>query len=235
MLKEGVKKIPIYGTMLDKLGFIWLKRDWALDKEQIARKVKKLVDDGQPLWLVLFPEGITMNTKSKEKSQEFSVKESRPLLNHTLLPRSRGLEAVLENIKDTNPEIIDVTMGFESYSGEVPTWEMGYERNVDHLIPNAKKLFSGMSGDVVMSVEKFTYKDILESPLGVQGWLDERWKLKDEFLDKLAKGIRPTDAQSERSPRGSIKRLLILLSFDAMLLAVTISGVRALTLKMTTV
>jgi hypothetical protein len=77
---------------------------------------------------VAISEGTTMNTKQAAASREFAKGTGRPdNLQHTLLPRSKGLQALIEAMlkEGKNPEIVDVTLVYDGYSGEVPTWEMG--------------------------------------------------------------------------------------------------------------
>jgi 1-acyl-sn-glycerol-3-phosphate acyltransferase len=220
MLKEGIKRIPLYGWLLDNLDFLWMKREWESDRGAISKKIEKLCSDDEHLWLVMFPEGMTINTKSMGKSQEFARNANRPHLEMTLLPRDKGLTAVLDMTKHLNPEIIDVTMAFESFSGEIPTWEMGYERNNDHLIPNAKKLMAGMSGDVFMDVQIFETADVLNHPEGVQGWLDERWVRKDTFLKHFARDESfpiEKDQVEIKIPQGSLNRLCLITMADLMI------------------
>jgi hypothetical protein len=75
-------------------------------------------------------------------------------------------------------------MAFEGYSGEVPSWEMGYERNADHGIPNVKKMFFGMDvGECFIDVRRFAE---LPDANALEPWLDERWARKDRMLKRFA-------------------------------------------------
>jgi lysocardiolipin and lysophospholipid acyltransferase len=221
MLKEGIRKVPLFGWLLDNLDFLWMKRNWESDRSSIQATIEKLCSDNEHLWLVIFPEGMTINTKSLEKSHEFATIENRPHLDMTLLPRDKGLAAVLDYTKHLNPEIVDITMAFESFSGEIPTWEMGYERNVDHLVPNAKKLMAGMAGDVFIDIQTFSIEDIAQHPDGLRGWLDDRWIRKDHFLKHFAKHEEfPLDnAQKEiKMVQGSFGRLAFIAFCDVLVL-----------------
>jgi lysocardiolipin and lysophospholipid acyltransferase len=221
MLKEGIKKVPLFGWLLDNLDFIWMKRDWDSDRNSIKKMIERLLNDGEHLWIIIFPEGMTVNTQSMAKSHEFARNENRPTLDLTLLPREKGFSAMLEAMKHLDPEIVDVTLAFESFSGEIPTWEMGYERNNDHLVPNAKKLMAGMSGDVFIDVRTFSTKDVLTHPGGVKAWLDERWVRKDQFLKHFVKNEAfPRDHThfEVKIPQGSFSRLGAIALCDAALI-----------------
>ena len=217
MLKEGVRQIPLYGWLLHQLDFLWMKRNWEEDRTAIDSTLKRLCGDQEHLWLVMFPEGMTINTKSVGKSHDFAKAEARPKLDLTLLPRDKGLTAVLEATKHLNPEIVDVTMAFESFSGEIPTWEMGYERNTDHLVPNVKKLFAGMSGDVYIDLETFDAQTVMTHPSGIRGWLDERWVRKDAYLKHFVKNesFPAEKTQYEiKVPQGSLSRFGVIMLCD---------------------
>jgi lysocardiolipin and lysophospholipid acyltransferase len=223
MLKEGVKHIPLFGWLLDRLDFLWMKRDWESDKSAIHQTIKKLCSDDEHLWLLMFPEGMTVNTKSRDKSQAFAKTENRPHLEMTLLPRDKGLSAVLQSTKHLHPEIVDVTLAFESFSGEIPTWEMGYERNKDHLIPNAKKIMAGMAGDVFMEIQTFHADEVIHYPGGIKKWLDDRWVRKDQYLKYFAENetFPIEDSQKEmKVAEGSLKRLGVILLCDAVIFTV---------------
>lgn len=57
--------------------------------------------------------------------QEFAKKNNRPTFDLLISPRVRGLEACLEGLRGAKPEILDCTISYQSYTGEIPTWDMG--------------------------------------------------------------------------------------------------------------
>lgn len=191
MLKDAIKHVPIMGWGCKLFGFVFLKRNWAEDQITIEKQVSDLIKDDLPLWLIIFPEGTTVNTKYLAKAHEFAKGTGRPdNLQHTLLPRSKGLEALIEVMQKhgKNPEIVDVTVVYDGYSGEIPTFEMGYERNIDKTIPNGRTLFSGEAGDITnMDIRHFDGQTVLKHPKGVQGWLDERFVRKNKIMEAFSK------------------------------------------------
>lgn len=120
-LKSSLRRIPIVGSACQLFGFIFMARKWATDKEPMARQLDEIAREnarvGEPMALLLFPEGtiVTANTrgiskKYAEKTQsEFALKIAvtcvsskrlrRPTISlhtvadfkHLLLPRSTGL------------------------------------------------------------------------------------------------------------------------------------------------
>jgi len=189
LLKEEVRHIPIIGWGCSVFEFIYLKRDWTVDKKRIEDSLKAFVRDEEPLWLFIFPEGSTVNTRTMEKCNNWARKTNppRPELNYTLLPRSRGLDHIMQVLHEEtgqDPELYDMTMTFDGYSGEVPTWEMGYKRNIDVKVPNFAKLFFGSSSRKChVESTKFSYKQVKqEHPETLERWLDERWVRKEKLL-----------------------------------------------------
>jgi len=193
MLKDDVRIIPIMGWGCSLFDFIFLKRNWDVDHKRIENSLKQFASDGEPVWIFLFPEGSTVNTRSLEKSRAWGAKSSpaRPDTSLTLLPRSRGFDHVCETLlkySKHEPEVFDLTMTFEGYSGEVPSWEMGYKRSVDVLIPNFYKiLFGTASRHCHIESTKFVYKQLKQQyPHGLESWLDERWVRKEKLLRGFA-------------------------------------------------
>lgn len=197
ILKEDIKKIRVFGDTIDRLEHIWMKRDWQADKENLNALTHKLAQDGEPLWFLIFPEGTTINQKSLLKSQEFARVEHRPDLELTLLPRVRGVEALLNALEDYDAQVLDITMTFESFSGEIPTWQMQYEREIDNRVPNMKKVLIGEGGDCFMDIEEFSLRDLKkDGNPSIQEWLDKRWQRKDRLLSEFASngtfpGVQP--------------------------------------------
>lgn len=102
-----------------------------------------------------------------------------------MLPRTSGLEIVLNAVKDVKPDIYDLTIAFPSYSGEIPTFDMGYDRKIDTDVPSMKSLLAGKSpGHVVIHARKFGFD---EAHNDLQTFLDTRWAEKDVRLDHFIK------------------------------------------------
>lgn len=193
MLKEGVARIPVIGWGCRLFQFIFLKRKWKEDEKIIENSLKRFCEDGEPLWIFLFPEGMTINSRSVEKSKAFArvSPRMRPELELTLLPRARGFQCVLELIEkysSQSPEIFDMTMSFDSYTGEVPTWDMGYTRNRDVLIPNHSTVLLGKcSSRCHLDSRKVSTEEVFSHKHGVEGWLDDAWMRKERLLRSFIK------------------------------------------------
>lgn len=186
ILKENLKYIPLIGYAMYLLEFLFLKRDWESDRANLQRRLRNFARDGVPVMLILFPEGTTVNTRAMEKSHNYSREKSRPHLDLVLLPRTTGFEACLKSLGAGNHTIYDVTMAFSGYTGEIPTYDMGYERAKDVNVPNAGKVLMGHKAEVHLDIRAIPSSEILEKYASVEQWLDERWARKDRLLKYFA-------------------------------------------------
>ncbi|KAH9257742.1 hypothetical protein BASA81_004208 [Batrachochytrium salamandrivorans] len=214
ILKESIRQVPIFGTMMHLLDFIWIKRNWDEDEESITTKLDLLTSDGeQPLWLFIFPEGMTVNVKSLEKSKSFASSQNRPQLDYTLLPRTKGVEGILNSLRG-DYDVYDLTMNFTGYSGEIPTWDMGYERNRDFIIPNVYKLFLGMEvGECHIDIVNLGMIKANEQAL--EQLLDSRWKRKDQLQHEFVQN-QCWESTSKRThlPTGNVFSVLVTISIQ---------------------
>ena len=65
---------------------------------------------------------------------------------------------------------VDATMAYSGYRGEVPAWDLGFERNDDVDLPNAAKLFKGAYGDHVrVHVNAYRASEIFEDDIRENG------------------------------------------------------------------
>lgn len=102
-----------------------------------------------------------------------------------LLPRTSGLQIILDAVKDVKPDIYDLTIAFPSYSGEVPTFDMGYDRKTDTAVPSMKSLLAGQApGSVSIHAQKFAFDDVTAD---LQGFLDARWQEKEQRMNHFIK------------------------------------------------
>lgn len=203
VLKAQLKHVPIFGWGMQMMDFIFLKRDMTKDRAKIQRQMTEFSLDKFPFWLVIFPEGTTVHKEYVDKSQAFAKRTNRPCLQHTLLPRSGGLKVLLQAVKDIQPDIYDLTMAFSTYSGEIPTYDMGYDRNTDTMVPSVKKLLAGQSpAKVHVHGERFTYDQVSGR---VEEWLDEQWVRKEQRLQEYIRAERLTTSKKEHKTAQTVQ------------------------------
>lgn len=177
VLKEQLKFVPIIGWGMRLFEFLFLKRSIDHDAKHIKAYMDSLIDDDFPFWLVIFPEGTTIHTEYVTKSRAFAEKTNRPKFNHVVLPRTAGLQVILDAVEKVQPDIYDLTLAFPSYSGEIPTFDMGYDRKIDTQVPSMKSLLAGKkTGPISIHSRRFSYADAKKD---LQGFLDTRWAEKD--------------------------------------------------------
>ncbi|RLN59685.1 hypothetical protein BBJ29_003648 [Phytophthora kernoviae] len=182
VLKDQLKYLPIIGWGMRLFQFLFLRRRIDEDEQHIKKYMDGLIQDDFPFWLVLFPEGTTIHQEYVTKSKAFGAREGRPKFERVLLPRTTGMQIILDAVADAKPDIYDLTLAFPSYSGEVPTYDMGYGRKIDTEVPSMKTLLAGTApaGRVALHSRKFSY-DEAASNLGA--FLDARWQEKEERLN----------------------------------------------------
>jgi 1-acyl-sn-glycerol-3-phosphate acyltransferase len=113
ILKESLKNIPIFGWGAQFYNFIFLSRKWEQDKDQFKSHLDSLNNASDPMWLLIFPEGTNLAKGTKEKSAEWAKKTGVQDMKHQLLPRSRGLQFCLQNLRTTTEWLYDCTIGYE--------------------------------------------------------------------------------------------------------------------------
>ena len=62
--------------------------------------------------MLLFAEGTRMTPAKHAASMEFAKKRGLPVLNHLLIPRTRGFIQCVQSLKGHFPVIYDVTVTF---------------------------------------------------------------------------------------------------------------------------
>ncbi len=200
-LKNELKRVPIVGWGMQMFEFLFLKRNIEQDCVHVRGKfretIKKalfnmvveymhsFIQDGFPLWIIIFPEGTTIHTEYVDKSHAFAEKSNRPKLDRVLLPRSTGLRIMMDALKagKVKPDIYDITMSYSSYSGEVPTYAMEYNRNIDKEIPSMKSLLAGQGPpEVHLHGKRYSFDQVYEN---VECFLDSRWKEKEQLMNEF--------------------------------------------------
>ncbi|KAL6718356.1 hypothetical protein ACLMJK_004445 [Lecanora helva] len=196
VLKESLKKIPVIGWGMQFSQFIFLKRKWEQDKPRMAAHLQKFNNPKDPMWLMMFPEGTNLADSTRDASKKWAEKNGINDMQHTLLPRSTGLQFILQELRNSVDYIYDCTIAYEGVSrGEF----------AQDIFTVGASYFGGRPPKSVnMFWRRFRIADIpLDNSTKFELWLRQRWMEKDKFIeDYLRTGRLPADTGSSKDSKG---------------------------------
>ncbi|WVQ78295.1 hypothetical protein IAT38_000380 [Cryptococcus sp. DSM 104549] len=131
LLKAALKNIPVVGWGMQFFNFIFMKRSWAADRNnltlaltQLGRKAHSTEESEtssllpskrrSPLWLLIFPEGTIISDEERVKSVKYAKREGVDDFVTMLHPRTTGLLFCLRTLLPEMPDLqlLDVTIGY---------------------------------------------------------------------------------------------------------------------------
>ncbi|KAL0095655.1 acyltransferase-domain-containing protein [Phycomyces blakesleeanus] len=174
VLKDSLKNLPIYGMGMQYFDFIFLRRKLADDKDTIQDNLKRSKKAGQPMWLLLFPEGTVISKKMRNRSEAYAKKNDLKDNQYTLLPRSTGLRLSTEALDDSVEWLYDMTLG---YSGVGPN-----DIPEDVYTIQGIFFFGKSPKKVHVHIRRFAVKTIPKEEEAYAKWVQERWVEKDELM-----------------------------------------------------
>jgi hypothetical protein len=156
--------------------FLFLARDRKKDIGHIDALLSYQAERGDPVTLVLFPEGTDLADTSVAKSDAFAAKNGLPKYQNVLHPKVAGWRQCLESLTREGSVAIDavydVTMGYEDY--------------VEGERPNELSLLNGRAPKkVFMHVRRHalgSLPDVVAEPEAIESWCRESFKRKEEML-----------------------------------------------------
>ncbi|CAD6592195.1 MAG: hypothetical protein ASARMPRED_006106 [Alectoria sarmentosa] len=200
VLKESLKRIPVIGWGMQFAQFIFLKRKWEQDKPRMAAHLQKFNDPKDPMWLMMFPEGTNLADSTREASKKWADKNGIEDMRHMLLPRSTGLQFILQELRQTVDYVYDCTIAYEG----VPRGEFAQD-----IFTVGASYFGGRPPKSVnMYWRRFRVSSIpLDDPKIFELWLRSRWIEKDKFIeDYLRTGRFPADQGASKNSKGETIR-----------------------------
>lgn len=184
VLKDAIKKIPIFGKQLSYVniipymvtgwgtqvaGFIFLTRKWHHDEQLLSNGLRYFNKSQYPLQLLLFPEGTDLSDYNKAKSQQFAKDNQLQVYQHVLQPRTKGFIKCIEELCKDNYlySIVDITV---AYVGTIPQ--------------NERDIAAGQwPSEIHFDVKMFSTHELpVHDEYQMEQWLQERWRLKEELL-----------------------------------------------------
>lgn len=177
VMKRVFQFVPIFGWGMKALDFIFIHRNWALDRLKFYRRIRRIADYGLPYNLLIFPEGTTMNPEAFVKSGRFAEDNGLTALKHCLLPRVTGLEAAVTALRggDNGLEgVLDLTVGFSGLTPDIVPEEFYGLRSI-YLDAHAPK-------QIHIHCSYIPIDHIPSEHEAFSAWVVDRFKIKDELM-----------------------------------------------------
>ncbi|KAI9338641.1 acyltransferase-domain-containing protein [Pilaira anomala] len=180
-VKDSVKYLPFFGWGMWLAGFIYVKRNWTEDQKRIHATFSTMKRLETPAWIINYVEGSRVTLKKLYEAQNFSRARGYPIMDHVLLPRTKGFVSCVNEFRGSHVNYVyDFTIAY---------------RHRDH-----KKLFNQAPSMVRIHVRslwpeydfhvhcrRFAIKDLPKDEEELGNWLRDRWAEKDHILDTLRK------------------------------------------------
>ncbi|GMI00375.1 hypothetical protein TrVE_jg12223 [Triparma verrucosa] len=210
LLKSSLLSIPVIGFGIQLFGYLPLSRS--------SSDLSLISSFNQPK-TIIFPEGTTLNSSTLKSSFPHASSRSStwfPLQTHLLYPRYKGLKTLTK----TTPSYTSTTIIYKGYSGEIPSYELGYDRLRDRVL--SFKILLCELPEVLGKVDEFFNGVVGYEEYGGnyyrerrRGWkvkfdevevggdfekvLDRDWKRKSHYID-----VNKAFVESGRDSEGNV-------------------------------
>lgn len=179
VLKDDLRRVPLFGVCMQLFAFMFLSRSWVNDESYIQKMIESLKWLEDSSVIQIYPEGTDLAKSSVERSQNFAKAHDLPVFSYVLNPRTTGLTAIKNMLgEDRIESIIDVTLGY-SYGpsnqrpNELSLLTGNQPRKVHFLIQEFPFNAAGSSTTVPSDDETFSQ------------WIHGRFALKEQLLSRF--------------------------------------------------
>lgn len=103
LTKYENRYVPLVGWVFWLSEFIFLRRNWAKDKQVLESNLKALTEHPFPVQLSVFAEGTRFTQEKRQASLEYCTKNGlQNELKHHLYPRTKGLAFILKYLRQNS-------------------------------------------------------------------------------------------------------------------------------------
>ncbi|XP_070578991.1 lysocardiolipin acyltransferase 1-like [Ptychodera flava] len=168
MLKIGLKNIPGGGWAMQAGHFIFIHRNWELDKQILTDVLDYFSAIRHPTQILIFPEGTDLSDNNKMKSADFAKKNGLQVYEYVLHPRTTGFIFLVEKLRKQSmlDAVHDITIG---YPKNIP------QNELDILKGNFPR-------EIHFHIKRHPVVTLPISEEGLQNWCKQKWKEKEELL-----------------------------------------------------
>ena len=115
VVKKSISFIPLFGSFGNHSKSIFIQRERSEAEKVLSDHSCRSQTKNRSI--LVFPEGATMSPNSKQRSDEYSLKNNLPIFKNVLLPRKTGFDIIKDNgsfdnignitIRYADPELIN--------------------------------------------------------------------------------------------------------------------------------
>ncbi|KAI8380308.1 acyltransferase-domain-containing protein [Blakeslea trispora] len=180
-VKDSIKYLPFFGWGMWLASFIFVKRAWTQDQRKIQSTFSTIKRLQTPAWIINYVEGSRITLKKLYDSQNFARERNYRVLDHLLLPRTKGFVCCVNEFRGSHIKYVyDFTIAYRHRKHpkrfvQAPTM---VRIHLHSLWPDY---------EFHVHCRRFAIEDLPTDEEELSDWLRERWAEKDVILDTLRK------------------------------------------------
>jgi len=189
VVKDTLRKLPCAGWAIDAFNWLFLSRNWDIDKKQIVWTCKAYVDDEYPVQMFIYPEGTDYTPAKAAKSTEFAQKNGLPVFKYVLTPRVKGFLTVAQTLRPSIDAVYDITVAYPN-----------------GIKPSAWCAISGhFPKTVFIHIRRYPINEVPKGDEALEAWCYKLFHEKDELLEYFEKnGKFPSSKNKDDGALGDV-------------------------------
>ncbi|KAG8629421.1 hypothetical protein KVT40_003286 [Elsinoe batatas] len=183
--KQELRWLPFLGWGLWAMGMPLVSRKWTEDKREMDRVFHGVVARKWPMWLIAYSEATRYTPKKHAESVEWCKSHGKPIMKHTLYPRTKGFVAMVQNLRKAPhvKAVYDVTIAYAK--GNQFMAPPSFLETVN--TPNLGKKYK-----MYVHVDRHEIATLPESSEDLAKWLEQRWVEKGDRLEAVKTQLTQT-------------------------------------------
>ncbi|MCM2323845.1 MAG: lysophospholipid acyltransferase family protein [Oligoflexia bacterium] len=166
-VKDPLKYVPFIGWGMLFLDCVFLRRDWAADRQRIEGAFARLLRHRDPFWLITFSEGTRLTPEKLRRNQAYALRKGLEPFRNVLMPRPKGFAAAVEGLRPRLDAVYDITLGYEG------------------RVPGIGDLLLGRVSRVHLHLVRHPIEQLPRGEAELAQWLIKRFVAKDALLDSF--------------------------------------------------
>lgn len=163
--KKELMYLPGFGFHFMTDNHIKLSRNWDKDEHSLHQQIEK-INNGV---IIIFPEGTRFEPDKLKTGQKFSLENDLPVYNNLLVPKSKGLWTIFNELKKRNKmgKLYDMTIVMQNFIGKTAYL-------TDLVLKDTGNIFI-----INREIQPINYSEHSD----FKNYLLKEWKKKDELIN----------------------------------------------------